>query len=1180
MTLPLSGNEIAIIGMAARFPGAPDLATFWRNLRAGVESISFFADDELEISPLVGEQARAHPGFVPAGGVLDGAELFDHDLFGIPRREARWMDPQQRVFAQLAWTALDDAGYDPERFAGRISVYAGAGSSGHQLALLSRLGADPASAYEALGSAAAQNLATKVSFLLGLRGESMNVHTACSTGLATVHMACQSLLLEQSGMAIAGAVSLSEPQRTGYVHQEGMILSPDGHCRAFDHRAAGTVPGHGAGVVVLKPLAEALADRDHVHAVIRGSAINNEGHRSVGYTAPSVAAQAEVVAEALAFADTSAADIGYVEAHGTGTPLGDPIEIAALTRAFRRTTDRVADCPIGSVKTNVGHLDTAAGIAGLIKVALMVGHGELPASLHLESPNPAIDFAASPFTVNTEPRPWPAGSRVAGVSSFGIGGTNVHAVVAEPPLAAEPAPSHRPHQLVTVSAHTEAALSTVATELARVDGVPMADLAYTRAVGRTALRYRRAYVVAGPDELAEAVGTERPATPVGDRPRVGFLFPGNGAAVHGMAGELYRVEPTFRDALDACLAGLEPRLGRPLLPSLLEGTGPIDDPELAHPALFAVEHALATVLVSWGVQPAVFAGHSFGEYAATCLAGVLPLADAAELTVARGRLVRALPEGAMLAVGLDEPALAPYLATPVALAAVNGDDRCVVSGPVDAIADLRARLTADGHTCRPLPVRRAFHSPAVEPALPGLAAVAGGLSWTAPAVPLLSGVSGSWWTGEDGDPSYWARQMREPVRFAATLETLAAGGTDPLILVEVGPGHDLTAFARGQLRRRATALPALPMTGRAAGHRGLLTALGALWSAGVEVDWDAFYRTESRRRVPLPGYPFESVDCRLDVPAPPPVDSTVDVPAADVEADDVEGTVLRIWQERLGTEDIGRHESFLDLGGNSLTAAQLITRLRAAFSVDLPLALLFDEPTVAGLATRIRTMLGTGAQVVTSLPADELPPIRPVPGERSLSVVQRRTLALEAADPGNPALAMPVAVRVEGPLDSDVLARAIDAVAARHETLRATFHHDGPEWTQRIRPDVPVTLAVETGAGEEWAARRAREEASQPFDLARTPLRARLLRLADADHVLLLTLHHVVSDTLSMVNLVGEIATHYAAAVAGHTAELPELAVQYPDFAAWQREQLDGDALERQRAYWRERLADRPAPDY
>ncbi|MFP2934364.1 type I polyketide synthase, partial [Pyxidicoccus sp. 3LG] len=430
-----SGNDIAIIGMAGRFPGAQDMRAFWRNLCEGVESISRLKPEALEASPVVPEAVRQHPDFVSAGAVLEEGESFDAGFFDVPPREARGMDPQQRVFLECAWAALEDAAYDPERYAGKISLYAGAGPSFHTLSLMGQGKLDPASLFELLGTTG-ENLATKASFKLKLRGESLAVYTACSTGLVAVHMACQSLLLRQSDMAIAGAVRLSLPQRTGYLFQDGMILSPDGHCRAFDAKAAGTVPGNGVTAVVLKPLEDALRDGDHVYAVIRGSALNNDGGLKVGYTAPSVEGQADVIGEALAYAGLEAGDIGYVEAHGTGTALGDPIEVAALTRAYRRQTDRKGYCGLGSVKTNIGHLDTAAGLAGLMKAALALHHEEIPPSLNFEKPNPSIDFANSPFFVVNARRPWPRGDapRRAGVSSFGIGGTNAHAVLEEAPL--------------------------------------------------------------------------------------------------------------------------------------------------------------------------------------------------------------------------------------------------------------------------------------------------------------------------------------------------------------------------------------------------------------------------------------------------------------------------------------------------------------------------------------------------------------------------------------------------------------------------------------------------------------------------------------------------------------------------------------------------------------------------
>ncbi|MCU0685155.1 MAG: type I polyketide synthase, partial [Polyangiaceae bacterium] len=870
-----NGNEVAIIGASARLPGAPDLEAFWQNLRAGVESISFFNETELEPSPLAPASLRTHPDFVRAGGVLEGADRFDYDFFGVAPREARWMDPQQRVFLETVWGALENAGYDPERLGAKVALYAGASPSLHALGLLGEARGDPASIFEALGAGGAEGLATRASFKLGLRGESVSVYTACSTGLAVVHLACQSLLLRQSDVAIAGAVRVSLPQRTGYLYQEGMILSPDGHCRAFDRRARGTVLGQGAAAVVLKLLEDARRDGDPIYAVIRGSALNNDGRQKAGYTAPSVEGQAEVIREALAYAGLGPEAIGYLEAHGTGTPLGDPIEVAALARVFGGEGPPRERRPLGSVKTNVGHLDTVAGLAGLLKAMLVVGRGEVPPSLHFEAANPAADFAHAPFFVNTKLMPWPAssGPRRAGVSSFGIGGTNAHAVVEEPP-AREAVGTHRPSQLVLLAARTPAALDAMGRELgeflAARPELPLADVAFTRALGRKAFAHRRALVAPDAARLAALLAKPRASAAEaagGEAPGVAFLFPGQGAQSTGMARALWQAEPAFRRELETCFEALEGGLARALRPLLCgpprggaSGDDPLTEPELGLPALCAVECALARLWQGWGVVPAALLGHSFGEYAAACMAGVFSLEGALELASLRGRLMARMPPGRMVAVAAPEGTLGPLLARhSLSLAAINGAERCVAAGSPAAIAALELDLRTHGIASVALPVRHAFHSPDVDPFLGDIERAVARLSPRTPNLPLASSTTGTWLEGEEAtSAAYWARQMRAPVRFAAGLDALLE--RDLRLWLEIGPDRALSAI--GRQHGGAQVQASLERRGRPEGdHAALLEAAGALWARGVAIDWAAFYAHERRQRVALPSYPFERKPC-------------------------------------------------------------------------------------------------------------------------------------------------------------------------------------------------------------------------------------------------------------------------------------------------------------------------------
>ncbi|MBZ4422888.1 non-ribosomal peptide synthase/polyketide synthase [Myxococcus sp. RHST-1-4] len=1215
-------HDIAIIGMAGRFPGAPDIRAFWRNLRQGVESISRFTPEELEPSPLFPDSLRSHPDFVPAGGVLEGSDGFDAGFFEVSPREAHWMDPQQRLFLQCAWNALEDAGYDPERFRGLISLYAGAGTSGvHMMSLLGQTQKDPASLFEALGTTTGENVATKAAYKLKLAGESLNVYTACSTGLVAVHLACLSLRTRQSDLALAGAVKVSLPQRTGYLFQEGMILSPDGHCRAFDARARGTVPGSGLGVVALKRLADAMRDGDHVYAVIKGSALNNDAAAKVSYTAPSVQGQREVITRALASAGVDASSIGYVEAHGTGTPLGDPIEIAALTRAYRAHTDRTSYCAIGSVKTNIGHLDTAAGIAGLIKAALALHHGELPPSLHFERPNPEIDFEKSPFFVNTALRPWERGEgpRRAGVSSFGIGGTNAHVVLEEAPPRAKGQGSRRNRQLVTLSARSAPALDAMARELAaHVEahpGVDLADLAFTRAVGRKAFEFRRTVIAKDAAGLLRALRGPGRASEVQDleaarSARVAFLFPGQGAQSVRMAAGLYTSEPLFQRELDACLALLPGAgLAEDLRPVLFPEQGmeapaeaKLSEPRLSLPALLAVEYALARLWMSFGFKPSALLGHSFGEYAAACLSGVLSLEDALRLAVIRGELLSRLPPGGMLAVGLSPEEVMPLLPDELDLAALNGPDRCVVSGPREALEELERTLDRDGVGMVRIAAAHAFHSRAVEPLMPALERAVAGLTLRAPTIPYVSSLSGTWIRPEEAtSPRYWARQMREPVRFAAGLEALVQWGCGWFI--EAGPDQNLTALARPRLRmeRQAMVVPSLPRSGSSApDEQTLLESLGALWCAGAVVDWDGFHAHKQRRRVPLPGYAFEEKRFGLEMrplaprtvvapasAAPPvvaaePAASAPSTPAPRAPRSDIEQRLVELWRERLGIAEIGPDDNFLALGGNSLMAAQLLTRLRDTFQVQVPLSDLFEAPTVASLAARIEARLQEEAPARQASTGE----MRTIPrtGELPLSYVQERVWALELQEPGSSIFNEPLAVRISGALQAAALERGFNEVIRRHESLRTVFQQVEGRAVPRILPEVSIPLPVVdlrgfAGDVEAEVMRRARLDPAEPFQLDRGPLvRVHLLRLAETEHVLLVTIHHIVADTLSLVNFIREAMALYTGFVHGVSVPLPELPVQYLDFAAWQRRALADGTLAAQQAYWRQRLARRPGP--
>ncbi|HLO02127.1 MAG TPA: SDR family NAD(P)-dependent oxidoreductase [Symbiobacteriaceae bacterium] len=879
----LSG--IAVIGMAGRFPKADNVDAFWRNIRDGVECITFFTDDELAAAG-VDAQLLQNPHYVKGGAVLGDVETFDAAFFGINPREAELMDPQQRLFLETAWVSLEHSGVNPADFAGRIGVFGGTGSGSYflQNLLPNRQLMELVGGFQAGLLNDKDFLCTRVAYKLNLTGPTVTVQTACSSSLVAVHLACQSLLSGECDMALAGGVSVRVPQKTGYLYSEGGIASPDGHCRAFDADARGTVFGNGVGVVALKRLDRAVADGDHVYAVIKGSACNNDGSGKVGYTAPSVDGQAEVIAEALAMADFHPDTVTYIETHGTGTNLGDPIEVAALTRAFTAHTDRKGYCAIGSLKTNIGHLDTAAGVAGLIKAVLAVYHRQLPPSLHYRAPNPHIDFANSPFYVNAALQSWEPGDlpRRAGVSAFGIGGTNVHVVLEEAPVLTDDVPPKHWHVL-PLSARSPEALQAATDNLARHlkenPGLDLGQVAVTLQTGRKAMVHRRVLVASDVAEAVHACAVadgskgEAPDAPA----TVAFLFPGQGAQYVGMGRQLYGAEAVFRQALDRCADLLYPHLGLDIRTVLFAPDGDAEaaadrlrQTTLTQPALFAVEYALAQQWLAWGIKPTAMMGHSIGEYVAACLAGVLSLEDALGLVAARGRLMQSLPPGEMLAVSLSEADAVTFLNDELSLAAVNAPKSCVIAGTADALERLETQLAERGVVARRLHTSHAFHSHMTEPILGQFTRLVEQVTLRPPQIPFISNVTGDWITAAEAtDPHYWARHLRQTVRFADGVDHLLAQANQ--VLLEVGPGQTLCGLTRRHPRyaRGRWLMPSLPAANDLQEDGALChLALGKLWVAGVAVDWTRLYRNGLPRRIPLPTYPFERRRYWVDLVAP------------------------------------------------------------------------------------------------------------------------------------------------------------------------------------------------------------------------------------------------------------------------------------------------------------------------
>ncbi len=994
-------ERVAVIGMSARFPGADNIDEFWHNIRNGVESVIEFNDDELRAYGIPDAWLTA-PNFVKSGTILNDIDKFDAAFFGYSPREATFMDPQQRLFLEVAWEALENSGYTPDSHDNSIGVFAGSGPNEYSAYLSSLFDmTNTASLMEQMIGNEKDFLSTRVSYKLNLKGPSLTVQSACSTSLLAAHLACQSLLGYQCSLALAGGTRVNLNNSKGYFYQDGTIVSPDGHCRAFDAKAHGTVVGQGVGVIVLKRLSEAIADGDHIYAVIRGCAVNNDGGVKVGYTAPSVNGQAEVIAMAHAISDTPADSISYIETHGTGTSLGDPIEIDALTQAFRGAgTSRKQFCAIGSIKPNIGHADSAAGVAGLIKTVLMLENREIPPSINFQEPNPSIDFDNSPFYVSTALSKWETGSwpRRAGVSSFGIGGTNVH-VVLEETLTKKASGSSRAYQILMLSAQTAKALDTACKNLGlfikQNHALNLPDAAFTLQVGRRVFNQRRIIICRdNNDAILKLEGSDHNGVISRDDPKpnlpVTFMFSGQGTQYAGMGADLYKNESAFREYTDKCLEILRTNHSINLREILFpekdraeEAQKLITRTATAQLSLFVIEYSLAKLWMSWGINPESMAGHSIGEYVAACLSGVFSLETALAIVVARGRLMQETQPGAMLAVTLPHSDIKRMIGDNLSIAAINAPRSCVVSGDFNEISDLEKRLDEQKIAYRRLHTSHAFHSKMMEPILDSFREEVSSHSLSSPHIPFVSNLTGKWITSEQAtDPEYWVKHLRGTVLFSDCIKTLLEAQNR--ILLEVGPGNTLYSLSIQQAIKSGFKMifSSLPRYDeKISDQEFIITTLGKLWLSGAEPDWRGYYKDETRNRVPLPAYPFDrksfwpskeinKENQKKDAVSVQPFFNTSpgpDIPETRGEdktstsgKNEVELKILSFWEEVLHINGIKTDDNFFELGGNSLIGANIIARINREFGITLTVSSIFLLPTVSQMARDINSKINPG----------------------------------------------------------------------------------------------------------------------------------------------------------------------------------------------------------------------------
>ena len=975
------GNDVAIISMAGRFPGANDLEAYWKVLAEGRETTSFFSKDELDVS--IPEEIKNDPDYVKARGIIDDADKFDAEFFGFNPRSAELTDPQQRLFLELAWEVLEDSGYLPQKYNGLVGVFAGCGYNTYftNNVLANPEIADQAGKFNVRLLNEKDYIATRTAYQLNLTGPAVAVYSACSTSLLAIAQAVSSIRDGQCDVALAGAASITSPIKSGHLYEDGSIMSKDGHCRPFDADATGTVFSDGAGVVLLKDLDAAKRDGDTIYAVIRGIGINNDGGNKGSFGGPSAAGQAGAIAMAITDAGVEPADVSYIEAHGTATPIGDPIEFEGLKLAFD-IDDKKQFCAIGSVKSNFGHLTAASGVAGLIKTVLAMKNRQIPASLFYNKPNPAINFTDSPFFVNNTLTSWESKSnRLAGVSSFGVGGTNVHVILEEHPQPEYIPRESRPLKLITLSAKTELSLSGYAEKLAgfldRNKNTEIADVAYSLQTTRADFKHRRFIIANDSHDLAEKLRSPKPDASSGNKLSSGhsgitFMFPGQGSQFVNMGRDFYDNEPVYKTAVDSCVdllkATQHENIRSVMYPELVDDIAAknINNTFFAQPAIFITEYAMAKLWMSWNVKPAIFVGHSIGEFVAAHFAGVFSLHDALLLISTRARLVSEAPAGDMLSVRMEAEELRKILPETLSIAAVNSSKLCVVAGNSADTESFSALLAGISVPSRRLQTSHAFHSAMMDQLVVPFETVVKTVKLNPPVKPVISTVTGTWLTGAEATSSkYWAHHLRNTVHFAKAVTTMQE---EPgFIHLEVGPGNTLATLARQGIKERS--VPIIAGFETQGGYNSVLGALGQLWINGVEPNWQAFYSNEQRLKIHLPAYAFEKKRYWLATPSASNIE-ICNQPVTDVTDNKVQerlmkkqeltGKLKTLFEDASGIEidSSSATLSFIELGFDSLLLTQIATNLKKEFGVPVTFRKLFEDyNSIDLLADYLKTVL-------------------------------------------------------------------------------------------------------------------------------------------------------------------------------------------------------------------------------